>query len=109
MNILLQVPFFICVVIIIQGGGVAAPIASQVLGEVLPYLEIESHEEKIQETVEMPNVTGITLKEAEEILKELNIGINIQGELSDESIITEQIPAKGIQINEGANVILSGQ
>lgn len=87
----------------------AAPIASQVLREVLPYLGIQSSEETIHETVEVPNVTGITLKEAKEILKELNLGINVQGELTDESIITKQIPSKGIQINEESNVILYGQ
>ena len=30
-----------------QGGGVAAPIASQVLGEVLPYLEVQKKKVKI--------------------------------------------------------------
>lgn len=89
-----------------QGGGIAAPIASQVLGEILPYLEIESDEIDIKETVTMPNVTGITLKEAKTKLKELNIEYNIQGELTDESIITKQVPSEGIQINTGTVTLL---
>lgn len=89
-----------------QGGGIAAPIASQVLGEILPYLEIESDEIDIKETVTMPNVTGITLKEAKTKLKELNIEYNIQGELTDESIITKQVPSGGIQINTGTVTLL---
>lgn len=87
-----------------QGGGIAAPIASQVLGEVLPYLEVKSSESIIQETVKMPNVTGITLKDARKILKELNL--DIQGELADDSIITKQVPGEGIQINAGSKVLL---
>ena len=89
-----------------QGGGIAAPIASQALGEILPYLEIESDEIDIKETVTMPNVTGITLKEAKTKLKELNIEYNIQGELTDESIITKQVPSEGIQINTGTVTLL---
>ena len=89
-----------------QGGGIAAPIASQVLGEILPYLEIESDEIDIKETVTMPNVTGITLKEAKIKLKELNIEYNVQGELTDESIITKQVPSEGIQINTGTVTLL---
>jgi stage V sporulation protein D (sporulation-specific penicillin-binding protein) len=87
-----------------QGGGIAAPIASQVLGEVLPYLEVKSSESIIQETVKMPNVTGITLKDARKILKELKL--DIQGELADDSIITKQVPGEGIQINAGSKVLL---
>ena len=54
----------------------------------------------------MPNVTGITLKEAKIKLKELNIEYNVQGELTDESIITKQVPSEGIQINTGTVTLL---
>ena len=49
-----------------QGGGVAAPIASQVLGEVLPYLEIkkDNQDEEEKGEVEVPNLIGLTRKEA---------------------------------------------
>ncbi len=52
----------------------------------------------------MPNVTGITLKDARKILKELKL--DIQGELADDSIITKQVPGEGIQINAGSKVLL---
>lgn len=89
-----------------QGGGIAAPIASQVLGEVLPYLDVKNSEETIQETVKMPNVTGISFKEAKSILQDLNL--DIQGELSDDTIITRQTPSEGIQINAGSKVLIYG-
>lgn len=92
-----------------QGGGIAAPIASQVLGEVLPYLEVKNSEETIEETVKMPKVTGINLKEARKILKEINLEADVQGELTDESIITKQVPSEGIQINTGSKVLIYGE
>ena len=51
-----------------QGGGVAAPIGSQVLGEVLPYLEIKKDNEQEEEKkeVEVPNIIGMTEKEAKQ-------------------------------------------
>ena len=57
--------------LIIQGGGVAAPVAGQILSEVLPYMEISRENEEVKEIVEMPNVTGITYEEAKKILKDL--------------------------------------
>ena len=50
-----------------QGGGVAAPIGSQVFGEVLPYLEVQKDnvsEEDVKTEVTVPNVVGMTIKDA---------------------------------------------
>ena len=87
-----------------QGGGVAAPVAGQILSEVLPYMEIAKHTEEIQETVEMPNVTGIPFNEAKKILEEIGIGVNCS--LESETIITDQLPKAGIQILKGTEVKL---
>lgn len=87
-----------------QGGGVAAPVAGKILAEVLPYLEISSETEEIEESVEMPNVTGMTFKEAKSILKE--VGLETNSELGEESIISDQLPKSGIQIKGGTEVIL---
>lgn len=102
-----------------QGGGVAAPIASQVLGEVLPYLEIEKDNEKEEEKkeVEVPNVIGMTKKEAKETLEEAGLSIDIReneensqnenNSANQNNIITEQLPKPGIKIKEGTSVIIS--
>ena len=87
-----------------QGGGVAAPVAGQILSEVLPYLEITKKTEEIIETVEMPNVTGLTYSEAKQILRD--VGLKYNEDFEEETIITDQIPKKGIQINVGTKVIL---
>lgn len=93
-----------------QGGGVAAPIASQVLGEVLPYLEITKDnqtEEDIKTEVTVPNVVGMTILEAEKELKEvgLELDFDIEGEINKkEVIIKEQFPKYGIKVHEGTKI-----
>ena len=94
-----------------QGGAVAAPIASQVLGEVLPYLElnkdnvIDEQEEAISTTV--PDIRCKTIKEAKQILKEAGLTMDLQVEEYDEEndVITIQIPSPGIKVNTGNKVI----
>ena len=56
-----------------QGGAVAAPVAGQILGEVLPYLELKEDNEETKinnESIKVPDIKYKTLKEAEKILKE---------------------------------------
>ena len=95
-----------------QGGGVAAPIGSQIFGEVLPYLEIIKDGEQDEQVIEIevPNVEGKTLKEAESILKESNLNLIINNEeegMDKETIIVkEQIPKAGIKVKEGNSVYI---
>ena len=90
-----------------QGGAVAAPIANQVLSEVLPYLEIKKQEEE-KIYVEMPNLTGIKFSEAKKTLNELELDISKDINLDNEAVITEQVPKTGIKIEKGTKVILYG-
>ena len=94
-----------------QGGGVAAPIASQVLGEVLPYLEVKKDnetEEQVKNYVQVPNIEGKSIKEAESILKENNLKLVINNEQEgidkENTIIKEQTPKEGVKVKEEANI-----
>ena len=58
----------------------------------------------MDEKISMPNVTGLTFKEAKNILKESEIETDSQ--LEDESTITEQLPKAGIEITTGTKVKL---
>ena len=96
-----------------QGGGVAAPVGGQILSEVLPYLEVTQgnpDQVEVKEEVEMPNLKGKTIKEAEEILKENEIEIKIENETEDmnkdEIIVKSQIPEPGIKVYKGSCVYL---
>ena len=94
-----------------QGGGVAAPLGGKILSEILPYLEVsQGNQEEIEvvNQVKVPELTGISIKEAKQLAKENNINLVIEKqpeELDEENtIIKEQTPKAGITINEGTNV-----
>lgn len=96
-----------------QGGGVAAPIGSQIFGEVLPYLEVvkdAQQSEEITKEIEVPNIEGKTIKEAESILKENNLKLVINNEQQDldkeKAIIREQTPKLGIKVKENSNIYI---
>ncbi len=97
-----------------QGGAVAAPVAGQVLGEILPYLELKEDNEKTKtETtvVAVPDVKYKTLDEAEKVLKE--VGLKIKYESGEEKlnkkekIVKSQVPSGGININSGSTVLVT--
>lgn len=97
-----------------QGGAVAAPVAGQILGEVLPYLELKEDNEETKittTTVVVPDIKYKTLKEAEALLKEsdLKIKYNTDEENIDKEkkIVSSQIPSSGITINSGSHVSVS--
>lgn len=95
-----------------QGGGVAAPVGGQVLSEVLPYLEVNKDnesDENVINKVNVPDLEGLTVKEAKEQLKELNLNIQCSGDESenfDEHVIQEQIPVSGVEVFEGSTIIV---
>lgn len=90
-----------------QGGGVAAPIAGQILSEVLPYLEVKKSEEtETLKNITVPNVVGMNLKEAKETLNNFEIQVENEESVTNDSIITKQIPEEGININQNSKIIL---
>ena len=103
-----------CVVKIAQGGAVAAPVAGQVLREILPYLELNEDNEKTKTevtVVTVPDIKYKTLEEAEKILKEN--GLNIKYEITEEKInkkekiVSSQVPSGGININSGSTILVT--
>lgn len=94
------------------GGGVAAPVASQILTEVLPYLEVSKDNissEDIKMNVDVPNVVGLTYKEAKKALRDVGLEITLRNEeteVSDDYVISKQVPNSGVQILEGGSVIV---
>ena len=96
-----------------QGGGVAAPIGSQVFGEILPYLETIkdnlNEEDKVEEVV-VPNIEGKTINEAMNILKENNLNgiINNNDEnlnLND-AVVKTQTPKSNITVFKESKVYI---
>lgn len=72
----------------------------------------ETEEENVG-TVEMPDVTGMSVSEAKKALKELGLEVDIgnESEESDEQgnsekTVIDQLPKKGIQVNSNATVTI---
>ncbi len=97
-----------------QGGGVAAPVGGQVFSEILPYLEVsQGNQEEVEqkEEISTPDITGISIKEAEKILKEYGLEIcleyeNVGEQIEEQKIIKEQIPKAGIVVNKGSKIYI---
>lgn len=91
-----------------QGGAVAAPIAANVMGKTLEYLEIEksySSTSDKSKKVSVPDVTNRTVGEATRILTEA--GLKYDVDTSDvNAIIISQVPAVGETLVEKSLVKL---
>lgn len=94
-----------------QGGGVAAPIGSQILSEVLPYLELKKdNTETLEEpfSVTVPNITGMSVKDATKALSDLGLSLTYDNQDLEidksNTFIIEQTPKEGISINSGNSV-----
>ena len=96
-----------------QGGGIAEPVGGQIFSEILPYLQVsQGNTEEVEniEQIQMPDVLGKTIEEAEKILKEN--GLEVVLENADETIdkknvyVKEQMPNAGITVNKGSKIYI---
>ena len=89
-----------------DGSTVAAPIAAQILNEVLPYMQVptDSTYSSNTEKITLPDVTNKTVGEAKKILEEAGFTVSTSG--SDEDVITEQMPRKGTSLIENSIIKL---
>ena len=91
--------------IYISGGVMAAPTVGAVMSDILPYLGVAQsfgENDLAGKTVVMPDLTGMTAKEAEKQLKALGLTLRTEG--MQESI-TGQIPAAGQSVPGGSQVL----
>lgn len=92
------------------GGRIAAPAVSQILSEVLPYLDIPSNNSgnnNSNELVTVPNLVNKTIQEAKSIMEENGLTYKTNGNVDD--TITEQVPKSGTQLTKGGIVKLYTQ
>ncbi len=89
------------------GGGVnVAPAVRRFLEEALPYLEVDpkyTEAELAVKDVTMPNITGMTIKEAEAAMKKAGVSFRVVG---SEATVTAQLPAAGSVISNSSTAIL---
>ena len=92
-----------------QGGTIAAPVVSQILTEVLPYLGVPSDDlssstgNTTVSTTNLPDIRNKTVTEAKKILE--NAGFNCRFSGTDASqVVTDQVPKPGTSLINGASV-----
>ena len=81
----------------------------QIFSEVLPYLEVVQGNQDEVETIEeisVPNVIGLSIKEAEKVIKESGLELSIEEMPDENTIIKQQVPAEGIKINKGNKIFI---
>lgn len=97
------------------GGHIAAPVVSQIMSEVLPYLDVPSTDSSTSsgssktdqdgnKKIRLHSVTGQTAADAKKTLE--NQGFKCSYDCESTDIITEQIPRAGASLVEGAIIQL---
>ena len=84
----------------------AAPTVGAVLGDILPYLGVAqsfSEEDIAGKEIVLPDLAGMTAKEAEKLLKENSLTAALVG---TGEVVTGQIPAAGRTVPGGSQVLL---
>ena len=101
-------PRYVCLILVdepnvdtIFGSTVAAPFVKQVLEQTLEYAGYERKTD--EETVEVPNVTGMYVRDAEKVLSAR--GLSGESQVRGEKI-TKQIPEAGTKVPKGTPILL---
>ena len=95
---------------IYYGGTIAAPVAGEILGNILPYLGInpDYSEQELKDyklgSISVPDFVGKTKKEEKTVFESFSEGeLYIVGE---GEVVTEQFPVPGEMVNENSDIIL---
>ncbi|MBR5468291.1 MAG: PASTA domain-containing protein, partial [Firmicutes bacterium] len=103
-------PQVMCLVLIDEpkgvyyGGTVAGPVMKELLSNILPYMGIERDAEGTEEIFTlMPDVNGMNLKDAEKILKQNGLDVQIRGQ---GETVYGQFPPADEKINAGTKAII---
>ena len=94
-----------------QGGQVAGPVASSIMGEILPYLGIPTDDASEVTTVSsnsigVQNVIGKTIAEARQALQNSGFKVVVDNGGDDNATVTEQVPKAGIYLESGSTIYL---
>ncbi len=95
-----------------SGGILAAPVAGKLTEEILKYMQVEREytekdKQEMNQEVYVPNVTGLTVAEAEQKLKAFGLKFIREGEQTDpDAIIYNQTPKADFSIPQNSTIIL---
>lgn len=91
-----------------QGGEIAGPVVSQILTEILPYIGVTSSntDTTSYDTITMPDLKNKTIGAAKDLLKSYGFTVHVDSSISDTDLVSNQMPRKGSQLLNGADVFL---
>ena len=92
--------------IYVSGGQMAAPVVGKMMADILPYLGVEpEYSDSELQTMDraVPDVTGLSLAEAQSKLSEAGLGFRVIGSGGS---VTRQLPAANSVIASGSEVLL---
>lgn len=92
--------------IYVSGGQMAAPVVGKMMSDILPYLGVEpEYSDSELQTIDraVPNVTGMSLDEAQRALADSGLNCRVIG---SGSAVTSQLPAANSVIASGSEVLL---
>lgn len=96
-----------------QGGNVAAPVVSQMLSEILPYLGVPSdttEEDNSENLITVPDIRNKTITEAEKILTDAGFDCKIVSSGDKNStLVADQNPKPGAQLAANSIIMLYGE
>ena len=97
-----------------QGGSVAAPVVSQMLTEILPYLNVPSdtteEDNRSENLITVPDIRNKTITEAEKTLTDAGFKCKVVSSGDENStLVADQNPKPGAQLSSGSIIMLYGE
>ncbi len=93
-----------------QGGVVAAPVVSQMLTEILPYLNVPADVTETNNSTKLttlPDIRNKTFAEAEKVLKANGFNVkSVTGQDKNSTIVSDQVPKPGVSLAKDSIIIL---
>ena len=96
-----------------QGGTLVAPVVSQMLSEILPYLGIPSTDTQSEDTsnlITVPDVRNKTVAEAQKTLESAGFKVKtyVNGD-ANTTLVSDQTPKPGASLSKNSIIILYGE
>ena len=96
-----------------QGGTLVAPVVSQMLTEILPYLGIPSTDTETEDTsnlITVPDIRNKTVAEAQKTLENLGFKVKtyVEGDVNS-TLVTDQTPKPGASLQKNSIIVLYGE
>lgn len=91
---------------------IVAPLIGEIIENTMQYLNLEPHYdeeelEKIEKSyVQVPELEGLTIKEASELLTNLGLKHNITMEISEDTLVKKQYPEAGTEVLQNSMITL---